>query len=328
MAPPTSTFSAGPGFSYHSTTVSRAPQNILAGPDYPREQQAGTCGLYSLGHALAAIYHLNGPDTEEAIRLLLVAAGELGGDVSLQGEITTFHLAYQIVERYNANGTPWPIEIEPRPITPTVDTGDEWRSALGTMETDPQELIGVTMAVDSNFYEGIMDDVIDNDANGLNQASRRGMPGAFHGVGDRQVTLSDLSMGNPSVSSSHAHWITIVGISDTHLTIVDANFPQYEVRMPINEAHLLTTSLQDVSRGEYFQAVFDHIAQGNGKANGGLIDLYDEMADDRKYNSDWASLTNETDGRAIRRAIFRRSRATDMAQTVALQGLALRVTKP
>lgn len=338
--PPAHSISAGHGFAPSATSAVAAPPEVMGRPIEPQAQQAGTCGLYSLGHAIAWVYGLDGPNTEFVIQLLLEAAGIVGPGVTGQGEITSFHNAMAIINEYNQGRTPYKVNLDAKPIDSSMNTAADWRTALDTTGTNSPELVGATLAVDAHLYSAPIEEAFDalfpDDPIATPPAlsplaipAQADRAGATVDTTNNTIVMDHFANGMPSPSSSYAHWVTISGIDSRYVTLIDANFPEYELKVPVAEAHRLTTELTSPTRGDYLQEVYDGSVDQStqGVRPGRPADFVDSMLDQHGENEDWNSMNPGTSPGRVPLEMERRLATTDTASQVDLQGLSLRVTR-
>ncbi len=313
------------------TPNSEGPIQRVGRPTDTQEQIAGTCGLYSLTHAIAHLYRLDGAGTQLVRDLLLQAAGQVGADVTHQGEVTSFATAEAIVRQYNTLTTAYPVLISRQTVGENLDSEAGWRSDLGIDNEGDEAQHAVTMAVDSRLYAGLVEDALDFEveAEDMPKGTKLDMQGSA-------ITITGLSADNASFRGSSAHWVTITSIANDFIEVVDPNFPGYVLKFRTGEAALLSNSLaKDVLVKDYLNAVYGTDKKGKQKSAGRWVSEMSYQGKNQKKekvyrNQDWATMMQEdvNDPRAYLGKIHGRLGNTDDTTTVDLSGLAIRVVKP
>ena len=278
----------------------------------PREQEAGTCGIYSLINAIGHLYQITNDNDMDTVRdAMLRAAGNAGELVTGQGEVTSFAIASQIVQEYNQLTNDFNIQIAQQTITNQTNDENSWRTALGIDQEDDQAEHAATMAVDSSLYSPFV-----NALGGRNggRASDNVTTAVRNG---RFITISGLNPQRQSRNGEAAHWVTVTGITATHVEVMDPNYPRYRLQFPVGEARLLSRTLLSPTRGTYLNTVY-----GGAGGERGFI-----QGQGGGTNSDYQTIAGNTNVQQVEDEMTRRLENTDTQSNVALSGLALNVTR-
>jgi len=319
--PPPFQLKASEGFSpdggpLQQSAAPEGPIQRLGRPSHPKEQVAGTCGLYSLAHSIAHLYGLDDANTASVRDLLLKAAGSVDKTVSAEGEITSFSVAETIVTAYNKLTEDYKISISQQTVDSGVTDEAGWRAALdinnGTSEGDD----AATLAVDTGLYYDDFseaEDKFDGSADVTENGSKAKVVISTANV----VTVTGLDAANASTKGDGAHWINVTGVTSDYVEALDPNYPDFKFRFKVDEAAKLTTSFEAATRGEYLDTVYE----GKGKE----ADWVNDMGGGG--NQDWQTMTGSSDASTVKSTITDRLKNTDRTSAVSLNGLALKVTK-
>jgi len=317
MAAPAFQLRAGNGFNNGRGPAQRrqgqrGPVQMLGRAPRPRSQEAGTCGLYSLINAIGHLYQINNDNDMDTVRdTMLQAAGNAGGQVTGQGEVTSFQIANQIVTEYNRLTNNFNIQIAQQTITNQTNDENSWRTALGIDQEDDQAEHSATMAVDSSLYSAFV-----NALRGRNRGTVSDNTTTATRNGNL-ITISGLNPQRQSTNGEDAHWVTVTNITAAHVEVMDPNYPRYRLQFPVGEAQLLSTTLLAPTRGNYLDTVY-----GGAGGERGFI-----QGQGGGTNPDYQTIAGNQNVQQVEDEMTQRLTNTNRAAQVALSGLALNVTR-